>query len=327
MPEAWLSDRQRCQEAGIAETIPFHPTWEWALQMLQRAWEAGVPFQWVGADTVYGRAVDLRTWLEKPGSADVLAIAWNDAVCVQTPTRNDLLAQAKEIDAVLVKEQDWQRLSMNQGSKGPRLFDGACVPVGQKGVGDGCHWLLIRRCIDDPQEKVSSLVCAPPATTLAEMVWASGKRWHIEEDLHATKKLGLDHDDVRRFLGWYRHITLVLLASAFFVGIGVHDTSHLVAPEPTASVPPLLPLTSSDVRHLLARLFFVQPCQAAHIQAWSRWRRHHHSWASFSHCQRRLKAGSFAHRATLFGDLSPTFPGVFWELFCFFVLLNTKGVF
>lgn len=61
LPESWLADRQRCQEAGIADTIPFDPTWELALQMLQRAREAGRPFQWVGADTVYGRAVDLRT--------------------------------------------------------------------------------------------------------------------------------------------------------------------------------------------------------------------------------------------------------------------------
>jgi hypothetical protein len=58
-----------------------------------------------------------------------------------------------------------------------------------QGVVDGCHWLLIRRCIDDPHEKAYYLVFAPPATTLLEMVWAIGARWHIEEDLEATKDL------------------------------------------------------------------------------------------------------------------------------------------
>src|SRR6266446_9808187 len=85
LPEDWLNDRKRCTEAGIADTVQFHPKWELALHMLERAREAGLPFQWVVADAVYGRAVDLRTWLEKHGYAYVLAIACNEAVCVETP--------------------------------------------------------------------------------------------------------------------------------------------------------------------------------------------------------------------------------------------------
>src|SRR5260370_41936532 len=91
------------------------------------------------------------------------------------------------------------------------------------------------------------------------------------------------------------HITLVLLAYAFLVGIRVHDTSHLpttVSPDkPLTHAPPLLPITTAEARHLLARLFFPPPCQMTLIQAWSRWRRQHQSWASYYHCQQRLKAG------------------------------------
>lgn len=163
-----------------------------------------------------------------------------------------------------------------------------------RGVVDRHHWLLIRRCIDDPHEKASYLVFAPPATTLQEMIWAIGNRWHIEEDLQATKKLGLDHYEVQRFIGWYRHITLVLLVYAFLVGIRVHDTSHLpatTASEQTTQGHPLLPITTSEVRHLLARLFFFPPCQMTLIQAWSGWRRQHQYWASSYHWKPRLKAG------------------------------------
>ena len=40
----------------------------------------------------------------------------------------------------------------------------------------------------------------------------------IEERLPAGKgAVGLDHDEVRRWPGWYRHITLALLAHAFLV--------------------------------------------------------------------------------------------------------------
>jgi len=119
LPEDWLSDRERCREAGIAETVQFHPKWELALHMLERATEAGLPFRWVVADAVYGRAVDLRTWLEKHGYAYVLAVACDEAVCVQTPTGSYLLAEAREVDATLVTEQDWQRLSMRKAHQRP----------------------------------------------------------------------------------------------------------------------------------------------------------------------------------------------------------------
>lgn len=153
LPEDWCSDRKRCRAAGIADTVQLYPKWELALHQLERAREAGMPFRWVVADTVYGRAVDLRMWLEKDGYASVLAIACTEAVCVQTPAGSYVLAEAKEIDAVLVREQDWQRLAISQGSKGPRSFDWARLPVVHQGVVDGHHWLLIRRCIDDPQKK------------------------------------------------------------------------------------------------------------------------------------------------------------------------------
>lgn len=121
-----------------------------------------------------------------------------------------------------------------------------------------------------------------------------GKGWHLEEDLEATKDLGLDQYEVRTFIGWYRHITLVLLAYAFLVGICVQDTSYLPAtapPEPAQPSLPLVPLTTSEVRHLLARLIWPLPSHSRLVQVWSWWRRQHQYWASYYHTKQRLKAG------------------------------------
>jgi SRSO17 transposase len=42
--------------------------------------------------------------------------------------------------------------------------------------------------------------------------------WRIEEGFEQAKgEVGLDHYEVRRWPGWYRHITLALLAHAFLV--------------------------------------------------------------------------------------------------------------
>lgn len=294
VPEDWIADRKRCTEAGIAEPVQFRPKWELALSMLKRAVRAGITFRWVVADTVYGQAVELRTWLEKQGTAYVLGIACNEAVCVQAQT-GYLLAEAREIVATLLqKEEDWHRLANGWGTKGPRLFDWACLPVIHKGVVDGSHFLLIRRCIDDQEEKSYYLVFAPPATTLQEMVLAIGARWHIEEDLEASKDLGLDQYEVRSFIGWYRHITLVMLVYAFLVSIRVHDKSHLpsqVPGEESVLTQPLIPITTSEVRHLLARLFFPPPSGVTGIFAWSVWRRQHQYRAGQCHTNARLKAG------------------------------------
>jgi SRSO17 transposase len=300
LSEDWLADRERCREAGIPEQSTFRPKWEIALHMLQRARAAQVPFAWVVADTVYGQAIELRRWLEQHRYAYGLAISSDETVCVQRGD-NYLLAVARDVEATLVRPADWQRLAMSQGSKGPRLFDWAILPHMHQGTIDGRHWLVIRRCLDDPSQKTYYLVYAPEGTTLQKMVFAIGNRWHREEDIQATKKLGLDQYEVRSYKGWYRHITLVLLAYAFLVGIRVQDQSHLAMSdtsvqdqnsytdvEPsTPSCLPLLPLTTAEIQRLLARLFFVLPCQATLITAWSQWRRQHQYWASFSHRQRR----------------------------------------
>ena len=136
-----------------------------------------------------------------------------------------------------------------------------------EGQVDGRHFLLIRRDIDDPEVLAYYLVFAPPATTLQEMVRAIGKRWHIEEDLQVGKDLGLDQYEVRSFIGWYRHITLVLLAYAFLVGIRVRDQSALLR-EASPERPPLVPLSTCEIHHLLARLFFPLPSGARLVQAW-----------------------------------------------------------
>jgi len=205
LPLDWTEDRERCQAAGIPESVRFQTKPELARRMLARLWEAQVPIAWVVADTVYGGNLDLRTWLEDRGYPYVLAVACNEPVGSVTPDGVRRRVEAAQVETFLLQAQDWQRLSMSEGSKGPRLFDWACVPMLHRWEDDGQHWLLIRRSLVDPHEKAYYFVFGPKGTTLPEMVVASGARWHIEEDFENGKDLGLDHYEVRSFIGWYRH--------------------------------------------------------------------------------------------------------------------------
>lgn len=303
LPREWCADLPRRQAAHIPAHVSFATKPELAQRMVHRAQAAQLPMRWVVADTVYGHAPSLRTWLEAQGYAYVLAIPSTEAVCVQTRTGDLLLRDSATVTHLALHARDWHRLSQSLGTKGERLFDWACLPLAHAGAVDGRHWLLVRRCLDDPNELAFFLVWAPPDTPLSVIVEAIGARWRVEEDLEANKALGLGHYEGRSYLGWYRHITLVLLASAFLLSITVPDHLPTSAPPPQQhGAAPLSPLTSSEAHHLLARLFFPLPSSVPLILRWSRFRRTHHYWASYYHRRRRAAA----HPSSI--SLSPVLP-------------------
>jgi SRSO17 transposase len=78
------------------------------------------------------------------------------------------------------------------------------------------HWLLARRSINDPDE-ISYYVCyGPRRSSTADLAWAAGSRWHVEECFqHAKGETGLDHYQVRTWRAWYAHVTLSMLALAW----------------------------------------------------------------------------------------------------------------
>ncbi len=293
LPLRWIADRKRCQEAGIPEEVRFQTKCEQAQQMIERLWKARIPFAWVVADTVYGGNGDLRNWLEAHQYFYGLAVACDEPVGIQTTEGRKRMTVA-QAEALSFHAQDWQRISMSDGTKGPRLFDWAMMPMLHQWEDDGQHFLLVRRCLDDPSEKTYYARLCPVGTTLAEMVKAIGARWKIEECFETGKEMGLEDYEVRCWTGWYRHITLVMLAQACLAGICAKariSTTELVSKQETPPTCPLLPLTIPEVRHLLAHLLWPPPRSATLLLAWSWWRRCHQSRASFFHTKHRCATG------------------------------------
>jgi SRSO17 transposase len=115
LPLDWTEDRDRCQAAGIPESVRFQTKPELARRMLARVWDAQVPIAWVVADTVYGSNLDLRTWLEDHGYPYVLAVACNEPVGILTPDGVRRRVEAAQVETFLLAAHDWQRLSMTGG--------------------------------------------------------------------------------------------------------------------------------------------------------------------------------------------------------------------
>jgi hypothetical protein len=111
------------------------------------------------------------------------------------------------------------RLSAAPGAKGERLYDWAWVRLFRPKPPWDC-WLLIRRCIEKPDEFVSYVVFGGANTALSTPACVAGQRWTIETCSEVAKQeVGPDDDEVRHWPGWYRHITLAMLAFAFLAAM------------------------------------------------------------------------------------------------------------
>jgi SRSO17 transposase len=114
--------------------------------------------------------------------------------------------------------EGWSRLSAGDGTKGPRWYDWHWLPLAQPPEPGWRRWRLVRRRVSTPTELHASVVFAPQATTLEAVVRVAGSRWTIESGFEAAKgEVGLDHDEVRSWTGWHRHLTLAMWAYAWLV--------------------------------------------------------------------------------------------------------------
>lgn len=166
----------------------------------------------------------VRNLLERQKQPYVLAVASNfmlrfiskEGLCQPT------IAKLFEGQA----EDVWQRLSAGSGSKGERLYDWAWLSLRSLSTSHPAlapliepgfdRWFLASRSLDDPEELAYYVVFAPQHAQLVEVVRVAGMRWAIETGFEAVKgAAGLDDYETRSWQGWYRHITLSLLAHAF----------------------------------------------------------------------------------------------------------------
>ena len=213
LPKEWTDDPERCERAGIPQGTAFATKPQLAKQMLGRAFAAGVPAAWVTGDEVYGGDGKLRRWLEQEGRAYVLAVRSNQSVWVGFRQ-----AQVGALAAALPKRA-WHEITIGSGSKGPRRYAWAWVPINHDLGPKWRRWLLVRKGLEDG-ELAYYLAAGPARTTLTRLAEVAGARWSIEGGFESAKQeVGLADYEVRSWTGWHRHITLSLLAHAVLAAV------------------------------------------------------------------------------------------------------------
>jgi SRSO17 transposase len=213
LPREWTDDPERCKAAGIPEGTAFATKIRLARAMLERAFAAGVPAAWVVGDEVYG-AWELRRWLEEQRRPYVLAVRANQYA--SAGFRQSTVAAL----AGALPKRAWHTITIAQGSKGPRRYAWAWVPINHDLGPAWRRWLLVRRGLDDRRELAYYIAAGPSRTTLTRLAEVAGARWAVEGAFESAKQeAGLADYEVRSWTGWYRHVTLSLLAHAVLAAV------------------------------------------------------------------------------------------------------------
>jgi SRSO17 transposase len=213
LPGEWTDDPDRCRAAGIPEGTTFATKPTLARAMLERAFAAGVPAAWVTGDEVYG-TWELRRWLEDERRPYVLAVRANQYVW-SGPRQSTVAALAKALP-----KRSWHKITIAAGSKGPRRYAWAWLVINSDLGPEWRRWLLVRKSLGDPDELAYYIAAGPSRTTLTRLAVTAGARWSIEGGFESAKQeAGLADHEVRSWTGWYRHVTLSLLAQAVLAAV------------------------------------------------------------------------------------------------------------
>lgn len=225
LPKAWTGDPARRQAAHVPEAITFATKPQLALTMIERAIQAEVPFAWVAADSIYGVG-EIELALRRAYKGYVLGVTGQHHFW-SWDANLDVAGTAAEI-AKGIPDQDWLRLSAGAGSKGPRLYDWAYLPLATLRADaldaalDQSLWtrgLLVRRGLSDGALAYFTTWC-PAGTPVEKLVIVEGRRWAIEDAFETAKtELGLAHNESRSWHGWHRHVSLVMLAFAMLARV------------------------------------------------------------------------------------------------------------
>lgn len=232
LPEEWIEDRERREEAGVPEGVVFCSKPKLGLEMIQTAVTEQVPFRWVGGDSVYGDSPTFVQGVRGLGKWYVLDVSSEAHVWLRKPKVGKLgprggraKPKTKPISvpeaAALLPPSAFKRITVSEGSQGPIVYEYAAMTVWFSEEGYPTaepERLLVRRSLNQEPELKYHRSNAPSKVSLQRLAEQRACRWTIEEDIKAGKgQCGLDEYETRGWIGWHHHTALSILALLFLV--------------------------------------------------------------------------------------------------------------
>lgn len=232
LPREWAEDEKRREKCHVPEDVVFQEKWRIGLSMLDDC-RLEMPHGWVAGDDEMGRCSELRAQLRTRKERYVLDVPCNTLIRdleSRRPRRKHAgRGRKRQTPFVQVGQwaadqpaAAWQRVEVRPGTKGPLVVETMTRAVqtrDDEGRAGPQERLLVTRSVVEGQTKMDySLSDAGPEVAVKELVQARAQRYRIEQMLEEGKgDAGLDHYEVRSWVGWHHHITLSLLAVWFLL--------------------------------------------------------------------------------------------------------------
>jgi SRSO17 transposase len=227
LPKDWAASAGRRQKCHVPPEVAFQEKWQIALDLLNRSL-SGLLHGWITGDDEFGRVAKLRAALCRRGERYILDVPCNTKVRDlerRRPRRRhagrgrkrEVPFQRVDAWAKSQPESRWTRLTVRAGEKGPLEVDAMTVRVRVKAdrkIGAEERLVVIRPV---GELKIDyAMTNAGPEVPLTELVRVQRERHRIEEIFQAGNgDAGLDHYEVRSWIGWHHHMTLALVALWF----------------------------------------------------------------------------------------------------------------
>ena len=241
IPEQWFTDdyRIRREKCNLPNNTVFKTKPQLAVEMLKAIHsEKLLPFKYVIADSIYGISPEFIEAVEAvPDITYFVSVPKSTECWLKRPmtitkqyrwggkTRTKTVVADTESEPMTVgdlakniNDYFWYRRQVSEGTKGPIVYEYTRrqVVLSAAGLPQKTVWLLIRRTIDKEPKYSFFISNASTSTRLKTLIWLSGLRWAIEQCFEETKtELGMDHYEVRKFMGWHHHILTCMLAHFF----------------------------------------------------------------------------------------------------------------
>lgn len=231
MPRDWGRDKARRKKCRVPPGLGFKTAAGLALDMLGERCRA-LPHRWIVADDEFGKGFAFRRELQRMGERYLLEIpcSWSvrDINAAPEPRISGRRGASRKAPFVQARrwmsglsERDWEKIHVRDGTKAPLIVWAARTRVqtrDAKKCSKTTQWLFVIRTDDKIPEYRYYFSNAEEDVSLKEMAHAASARQWIEDCFQRAKgKVGLDHYEVRSWVGWHHHMTLSMLALYFLV--------------------------------------------------------------------------------------------------------------
>lgn len=240
LPEEWVNDPERCAKAGIPKEAIVHKTKiELALELIRETVSNGIEFGWINADGLYGSSHAFGRAIEEMGKKFVVDVHKDQRVYLakpeiyippkegnrgRKPTRPVTDMKPIEVQDYIktLRSTDFREVNIRKGTKG---WLRAKVHTASVWVWDNEEsqarerTLFIRKAINKKDE---TKYCLSNFTTKEktdqEFAFMQAQRFWIERAFEDQKgELGMSDYQVRKYIAWYHHQALVMLAMLYVV--------------------------------------------------------------------------------------------------------------